>query len=59
MVELFVTIAIVFYCFTKAIFARSPQSSAPPPSSLEAQLNATVAQYLSQGITIKVEKKEG
>jgi hypothetical protein len=59
MIELFVTIAIVFYCFTKTIFARPSQPSAPPTPSLETQLNAAVTQYLSQGVTIKIDKKEG
>ncbi|MDA0267927.1 MAG: hypothetical protein O3A14_13445 [Cyanobacteria bacterium] len=56
MVELFVTIAIVLYCFTKTVFTRSPQSSAPPVPSLEDQLNGILAQYLSQGVKLKIEK---
>ncbi len=53
MVELFITIAIVSYCFTKTIFAPPP---APPAPSLEKQLTETLAKYLGQGIKVKVEK---
>lgn len=50
MIELFITVGIVLYLFTKAVYAK------PKPKSVEEQLGESITKYLTKGIKVRIEK---